>query len=105
MSHVINQSPASKNHVGDVQSTTASHAGGTNLVPGSHTRIQQLTFASRVGEFSTTSVIHVEDKKPSTTSHVGGIDYVEKPIWIGFNTKFPCNLCKGDHLNHMCPDI
>jgi hypothetical protein len=43
--------------------------------------------------------------KPSTASHARGIDSVEKPIWIGRKPKFPCNLCKGDHLTHLCPSI
>jgi hypothetical protein len=43
--------------------------------------------------------------KPNSTSHVGGIDSIEKPRWIGHKPKFPCKLCKGDHLTHLCPDI
>jgi hypothetical protein len=43
--------------------------------------------------------------QPATASHTGGIDSVEKPIWIRHRPKFPCNLCKGDHLTHLCPDI
>jgi hypothetical protein len=43
--------------------------------------------------------------KPTTASHAGGIDSVEKPRWIGCEPKFPCNLCKGDHFTHLCPDI
>jgi hypothetical protein len=38
-------------------------------------------------------------------SHVGGIDTVEKPRHIGHKPKFPCNICKGDHLTHLCPAI
>jgi hypothetical protein len=44
-------------------------------------------------------------KKPTTASHAGGIDSVEKPRWIGCKPKFPCNLCKGDHLTHLCPGL
>jgi hypothetical protein len=40
-----------------------------------------------------------------TTSHVGGINSIKKPRWIGYKPKFPCNLCKGDHLTHLCPGI
>jgi hypothetical protein len=65
-----------------------------NLVPASHTGVQQLTFASHVG-----------DVKPTIISHAGGIDSVEKPRWIGRKPKFPCNICKGFHLTHMCPGI
>jgi hypothetical protein len=38
--------------------------------------------------------------QPTTASHAGGIDSVEKPGWIGCKPNFPCNICKGDHLNH-----
>jgi hypothetical protein len=53
-----------------------------NLVPMSHTGIQQPTSTSHVGELSTTSASHVEDKQPTTTSHARGIDSIEKTIWI-----------------------
>jgi hypothetical protein len=43
--------------------------------------------------------------QPATASHVGGIEFVEKPRWIGHKPKFPCNICKGDHLTHLCPGI
>jgi hypothetical protein len=94
MSHVINQSPTSASHVGDVKPTTTSHVGGTSLINVSH-----------MSDMSTTSASHVEGKQPTTTSHVGGIDSVEKPRWIGRKPKFPCNICKGDHLTHLCPGI
>jgi hypothetical protein len=54
---------------------------------------------------SPTSASHVGDVQPSTASHAGGIDSVEKPRWIGHKPKFPCNLCKGNHLTHLCPGI
>jgi hypothetical protein len=57
---------------------------------------------SHVIDQSTTSVSHVGDVQPTTASHVVGIDSVEKPIWIGCKTKFPCKLCKGDQLTRMC---
>jgi hypothetical protein len=43
--------------------------------------------------------------QPTTSSHVGGINSVEKPRRIRCKPKFPCNLCKGDHLTHLCPGI
>jgi hypothetical protein len=45
------------------------------------------------------------NQQPTTASHVGGIDSVEKPRWIGHKPKFPCNICKGDHLTHLCPGL
>jgi hypothetical protein len=51
---------------------------------------------------STTSASHDEDKQPTTSIHAGGIDFVEKPRQIGCNPKFPCNICKGGHLTHLC---
>jgi hypothetical protein len=73
-----------------VQPTTTSHVGGTSLINASHT-----------SDMSTTLAIHVGDKKPTTAIHVGGIDSIEKPRWIGRKTKFPCKICKGDHLTHL----
>jgi hypothetical protein len=43
--------------------------------------------------------------QPATASHVGGINFLEKPRRIGCKPKFPCKICKGDHLTHLCPDI
>jgi hypothetical protein len=40
-----------------------------------------------------------------TSSHAGGIGFVEKPRWIRCKPKFPCNICKGYHLTHLCPGI
>jgi hypothetical protein len=54
---------------------------------------------------SLTFASHVGDVQPTTTIHAGGIDSIEKPKWIGHKPKFPCNLCKGDHLTHICPGI
>jgi hypothetical protein len=54
---------------------------------------------------SPTSASHVGDVQPTTASHAGSIDSIEKPRRIGCKPKFPCNLCKGDHLTHLCPGI
>jgi hypothetical protein len=40
--------------------------------------------------------------KLATSIHARGIDFVEKPRRIGRKPKFPCKLCKGDHLTHLC---
>jgi hypothetical protein len=56
---------------------------------------------SRVIDPSPTSASHVGDVQPATASHVGGIGSVKKPRRIGHKPKFPCNLCKGDHLTHL----
>jgi hypothetical protein len=64
-----------------------------------------LVNASHMSDMSTTSVSHVEDKQPTTASHAGGIDSIEKPRQIGHKPKFPCNICKGDHLTHLCPGL
>jgi hypothetical protein len=73
-------------HIGKMSPTSASHVGD-----------QLLAFASHVGSMS-----------PAVASHAGGIDTVENPRCIGRNhpkPKFPCNVCKGDHLTHLCPAI
>jgi hypothetical protein len=49
--------------------------------------------------------VHARGNPPATASHVGGIDTIEKPRQIGHKPKFPCNICKGDHLTHLCPAI
>jgi hypothetical protein len=48
---------------------------------------------------------HVGDVQPNNSSHVGCIDSVEKPRRIGHKPKFPCKLCKGDHLTHLCSSL
>jgi hypothetical protein len=60
---------------------------------------------SHVIDPSPTSASHVGDVKPTTSIHAGGIDSIEKPIRIGRKPKFPCKLCKGDHLTHLCLGI
>jgi hypothetical protein len=63
------------------------------------------TSASHVGDQHLASASHVGSNPPATASHVGGIDTVEKPRCIGCKPKFPCNICEGDHLTHLCPAI
>jgi hypothetical protein len=60
---------------------------------------------SHVIDPSPTYASHIGDVQPTTASHVGGMGFVEKPIQIGRKPKFPCNICKGDHLTHLCPGI
>jgi hypothetical protein len=94
----------SASHVGK-HPTSASHAGGKSPVTASHTGNRSVASASHVIDQSPTSASHVGDVQPTTASHVGGIDSVEKPRWIGCKPKFPCNICKGDHLTHLCPGL
>jgi hypothetical protein len=126
-SHIGVQSPTFASHVGDISSTfashvedhhpaSASHVGGNHPASVSHVGEEIPFTASHIGDRSIVSMIHVIDPsptsashvgdvQPTTTSHVGSIDYVEKPRWVGRKPKFPCKLCKGDHLTHMCPGI
>jgi hypothetical protein len=71
----------------------------------SHTGNRSLASVTHVIDTSPTSASHLGYVQPTTASHAGGIDYVEKPRWIECKPKFPCNICKGDHLTHMFPDI
>jgi hypothetical protein len=111
-----NKSPTYVSHVGDSFSTSANHVEYQHPIIASHTGDsfvastsyvidQKPTSASHVGEFSTTSMIHVEEKQPAIASHAEGIDSIEKPIRIGCNPKFPCNICKVDQLTHLCPGL
>jgi hypothetical protein len=43
--------------------------------------------------------------QPATASHTGGIDSIQKHRQIGRKPNFPCNLCKGYHLTHLCPGL
>jgi hypothetical protein len=43
--------------------------------------------------------------QPTIVNHVGSVDNVDKPKNIGQKPKFPCSLCKGDHLLNHCPGI
>jgi hypothetical protein len=77
------KSPTSASHVGYRSSTSAihveyhhpsstNHVGGMNLVPTSHTRVQQPTSSSHVGDLSITDVSYVGGKHPTSVIHVGG---------------------------------
>jgi hypothetical protein len=105
LSHVEDQHPTSAIHARGNHPTTASHAGGKSLVPSNHTGNRYVASASHVINPSPTSASHVRDVQPITAIHAGGIDSIEKTRWIGYKPKFPCKLCKGDHLTHLCPDI
>jgi hypothetical protein len=104
-SHVEDQHPASASYAGGTHPPSASHAGGKSPVTASHTGNRSVASASHVIDPSLTSASHVGDVQPTTASHVGGINSVEKPRWIGRKPKFPCKICKGDHLTHLCPGI
>jgi hypothetical protein len=84
---------------------SAIHARGKSLVTISHTSSRFVSSASHVIDPSPTSASHVGDVQPATASHDGGIDSVEKPRRIRSKPKFPCNICKGDHLTHLCPGL
>jgi hypothetical protein len=104
-SHVEDQHPASASYAGGTHPPSANHVGGKSPVTASHTSNRSVASASHVIDPSPTSASHVGDVQPSTASHVGGIDSIEKPRWIGRKPKFPCKLCKGDHLTHLCLGI
>jgi hypothetical protein len=104
-SHIEDQHPASASYAGGNHPPSASHAGGKSPVPASHTSNRSIAFASHVIDPSPTSASHVGEVQPTTTSHAGGIDSIEKPRRIGRKPKFPCKLCKGDHLTHLCLGI
>jgi hypothetical protein len=69
---VGDRSSTSASHVEYQRPAYASHAGGMNLVPASHIRVQQLTSTSHVGELSTADASHVGGKHPTSVSHAGG---------------------------------
>jgi hypothetical protein len=103
--HIEDQNPASASYSGGTHPPYASHDGGKSPVTASHTGNRSIASASHVIDPSLTSASHVGDVQPTTASHDGGINYVEKPRWIACKPKFPCKLCKGDHLTHLCPGI
>jgi hypothetical protein len=104
-SHVEDHHPASAIYAGGTHPTYASHAGGESPITASHTGNRSVASASHFIDPSPTFTSHVRYVQPTTAIHAGGIDFVEKPRRIGRKPKFPCKLCKGDHLNHLCPDI
>ena len=61
--------------------------------------------ASHTSKESPTSASHVQDPLQTTASHVGGMEVDKKPGRRSFKPKFPCKICKGDHLTHLCPGI
>jgi hypothetical protein len=104
-SHIEDQHLASTSYAGGKNAPSASHAGGKHPVPASHTGNRSVASVSHVIDPSPTSAIHVGDVQPATAIHAGGIDSIDKLRWIGCKPKFPCKLCKGDHLTHLCPSL
>ena len=76
----VSQKPASLNEVGPSHLASVVHAGGKLLA----------------------SAGHAKRKQSATASHV---DIVEKTGRLKCKLKFPCILCEGDHLTHLCPAI
>jgi hypothetical protein len=105
ISHIEDQHPASTSYAGGTHPPFASHAGVKSPITTSHTSNRSVASASHVINPSPTPTSHVGDVQPATGSHVGGIDSIEKPRWIGHKPKFPCKLCKANHLTHLCPGI
>jgi hypothetical protein len=52
-----------------------------------------------------TTTGHVGSNQPVTVNHVGSIDEVHKPTKTTRKPKFPCRICKGDHLLKDFPGI
>jgi hypothetical protein len=104
-SHVEDQHPASASYARGTHPPSAIHAWGKSPVTASHTGNRSTASASHVINPSLTFVSHVGDVQPTILYSCWGIDSVEKPIWIGCKPKFPCKICKGDHLTHLCPGI
>jgi hypothetical protein len=104
-SHVEDQHLASASHAGDTHPAPASHVGGKSPITASHIGNRYVASASHVINPSLTSASHVGNVQPTIVSHARGINFVEKPRRIGCKPKFPCNICKGDHLTHLCPRI
>jgi hypothetical protein len=116
ISHVGYCSSASPSHVGDSSSTSASHVEYQHPTSTSHAGGKSPVIASHIGDRSVASMSHVINQSPTSASHVGdvqptidgharGIDSVDKTRWIGHKPKFPCKICKGDHLTHLCLGI
>jgi len=58
-----------------------------------------------LGKELLSSASHVGYSLQTTASHVGRMDVNHKSRRRSFKPKFPCNICKGNHLNHLCPGI
>ena len=56
-----------------------------------------LAFGGHAGGKLSASIGHAKRKQSATTSHV---DTIEKTSHSKCKLKFPCKLCKGDHLTH-----
>jgi hypothetical protein len=102
MRHVGDRSKTLMSHVEKKKLTSTSHIGSESLVTDSHIGQTSPTYATQVGDQHLATTSHPRGNPPATASHVGGIDMVEKPRHIECKPKFPCNLCKGYHLTHLC---
>jgi hypothetical protein len=52
-----------------------------------------------------TTASHVGGNQPVTVNHVGSVDEIDKTTKITRKPKFPCRICKGDHLLKNCLGI
>jgi hypothetical protein len=60
---------------------------------------------NKLGDKIPTTAGDVESDQPAIVHHVGSVDNVDKSIKTHRKPKFPCRLCKGDHLLKDCPGI
>ena len=90
-SHTSNGSPTSRSNVADDSPASVSQDEGTSPLS--------------LRKESLTSAGHVGDHPLATASHAGGINVDKKPRHKIFKPNFPSEICKGDHLPHLCPKI
>ena len=67
--------------------------------------VMQLTVASYAKGKQPIVTSHVGDKSTAIISQVECTHTVEKANKIGYKPKYPCKICKGDHLTHTFPWI
>jgi hypothetical protein len=52
-----------------------------------------------------TTAGHVGGNQPVTVNHAGSVDDIDKPTKTTRKPKFPCRICKGDHLLKDFPGL
>jgi hypothetical protein len=57
---------------------------------------------NKLGEKLPTIAGHVGSNQPAIVHHVGSVDNVNKSTKTHRKLKFPCMICKGDHLIKDC---
>jgi hypothetical protein len=99
--HQTHADPLSSSHVGSSSHSSSS----TSEISAANNQVDKKKKKNKLGGNLPTTTGHVGSDQPNIFHHVGSVDNVEKFTKTHHKPKFPCRICKGDHLLKDCHGI